>query len=237
MEEDEIELIKLLNQQRKEAVLAHLVEGEEKQISSTEIDPSFDTKIDQLVAGYKIGLETLTERGYLLAEVEALKKSSVSLDDCQINREVFSSLIEKKGVLKKNIEEKGSIQQFLGLSPNVLLAYYKAALELYDHKDFQNSEHVFNFLLVVNDRISDFWLGKGIACESLQKWEEAIDALWQALKLAPEVKDSYLYLIKIYHEIRDEDGLKKVLKEALNHPDLKEEVAAILEPNKKVEEV
>jgi tetratricopeptide (TPR) repeat protein len=76
-------------------------------------------------------------------------------------------------------------QNELGVTDEVLTRYYQAAAKILDEKQWLNARDAFIFLNFLNPTHQNFWIGLGVAEQSLGEFSEAISAY-----LAAEILDS-----------------------------------------------
>lgn len=80
----------------------------------------------------------------------------------------------------------GHSQAVLGVSNEVLQRYYQAAIKVLEKQDWKNAVDAFLFLTYLNPLIYNFWLGLGVAQQSMGEYEAALTTYLMVEKLNPE---------------------------------------------------
>jgi type III secretion system low calcium response chaperone LcrH/SycD len=94
-------------------------------------------------------------------------------------RGLFPEFWEKFG------EEGVFPQQMFDVSDEALDQYYEVAVELLHENAFKEAKEAFTFLTFLNPSYQSFWMGLGIALQSLGEFENAVQAYGAAVFLNP----------------------------------------------------
>lgn len=109
----------------------------------------------------------------------------------------------------------------------VLELYYKAAcLYLHEKKWFEARES-FIFLTFLNPSIYVYWTGLGIANQSLEKYDDALDAYLMAQSLSSENPVPYANAYQCYKARNEEELAASALDKAIALCSEKEEFAEL----------
>jgi tetratricopeptide (TPR) repeat protein len=106
---------------------------------------------------------------------------------------------ESQAGLFKEFIEASSLQQFLGFSSQTLLFVYQTAYSCYQHHKLEDAHTLFQFLVLLNGLVCDYWIALGFAKKSLEDLSGALDCFAMAICLNPElplprVQSAELYL-------------------------------------------
>ncbi len=117
--------------------------------------------------------------------------------------------------LKELMQKENGIQQLLEISDEVLDLYYKAALHLLDEKRWKDASDAFLFLVLLNPFVHNYWIGAGIAEQSLGNFEQAIQ--YYVLSQASDSTDpiSYAHAFQCCLALDETETAQKFLEEAL----------------------
>lgn len=208
--------LEIINKMRKESLLKPI---EESVLISPEKKKALeDSFIDLSLRGYQLIERQLTlEETELINEIQVEEgKKCPTLEECLASSKVFS-LLEEKGNYQTFVEGALIPQKELEVDRSILLIFYNLGTKFLHDRELDKAEEIFAFLILLNPCINGFWLAKGLVNEVQQKWEAAVQSFSIAQELDPSVDLSYYGLIRVYEEIRDQEGLASTLELAEKH--------------------
>jgi tetratricopeptide (TPR) repeat protein len=103
-------------------------------------------------------------------------------------------------------------------SEKTLDQIYKLGRALLEKKCFNEASPIFLFMVYLNPKVPDYWLGIGIALYSSQKYQEALAFLKIAVILQPEKAAALIYTTLSHMKLRDHNAAKKSLEEISKKP-------------------
>lgn len=125
--------------------------------------------------------------------------------------------LKDKEWLQKELAKGKSPQELLGFSDEVMAKFYKAAYELFEHRNYQDAANAFLFLITLNSYQHDYWLGLGMSTQLLGNYEAAIDAYEMAAICKLESPVPYFYLAKCLFAIHDRESSIQALDLAIEY--------------------
>lgn len=135
---------------------------------------------------------------------------NINLKDCLIENINNVNLDDYKGV-----ESSLSVQAFLGISDEVLDAYYAVSGHLLAEKRFAEAADAFTFLCFLTPLYSSFWLGLGISEQSLGNYPEAAVAYLKAIQTGPNNPVPYANLAQCLLALGEKEPIQPIIERAL----------------------
>ncbi len=96
-------------------------------------------------------------------------------------------------------------QERLGIADSILDNYYMAATLYLQEKQWDAARDCFTFLVFLNPYFYHFWLGLGIALQSMSLYEEAFVSYALAGALDPEDPSSFANAVQCAIALNDKD--------------------------------
>lgn len=125
--------------------------------------------------------------------------------------------LKNKALLKRELAKGKTAQEILEFSDETMAKFYAAAYHLFEKGHFADSEKAFLFLVTLNPKNHEFWLGLGMSSQMCGRYEEAIDAYELAAYYKIESPVPYFYLAKCLFAIHDRDSALKALDLAVEY--------------------
>jgi type III secretion system low calcium response chaperone LcrH/SycD len=141
-----------------------------------------------------------------------------NLEEFKLSKRAQKKL-KNRALLKKELSEGKSAQEILGFSDETMGKFYQAAYHLFDHEYYQQAADAFLFLVTLNPKNHDFWLGFGMSLQMCGQFEEAIDAYELAAYYKLESPVPYFYLAKCMFAVHDRENALKALDLAVEYSD------------------
>lgn len=141
-------------------------------------------------------------------EAHRLAKPLISqdaLNRVQNQQECFNAI--KSGILPF---------QLFNFSDETLKNCYQAALQLAQDGDFVKSRNAFFFLVTINPRERNFWLGLAITATQLKESDTALNASLTALTLDPTKAEAYLNALHLYLQANDQESAIKLCMQGID---------------------
>lgn len=101
----------------------------------------------------------------------------------------------------------------LNFSEKTLDQMYKLGKALLERKCFTEASPIFLFMVYLNPKVPEYWMGIGIALYSTQKYQEALAFLKIAAVLQPEKVASLVYTTLCQMKLKNYEEAKAVLVE------------------------
>ena len=138
------------------------------------------------------------------------------LDEFRIDEEMKVKLKDKDFLSQCRSEGK-LYQHILGYSQETMEKFYLAAYSLFQKEQYEKAADAFLFLVTLNPKVHNFWLGLGMAEQMLERYTDALFA-YQMSALSDE-KDplSYFHAAKCYFAIRENDLAQQSLDKAIKY--------------------
>ncbi|MFQ5729370.1 MAG: SycD/LcrH family type III secretion system chaperone [Waddliaceae bacterium] len=125
--------------------------------------------------------------------------------------------LKNKEWLKKELAKGKSAQEILEFSDEAMAEFYGAAHHLLEKKQYLEAADAFLFLVTLNPRNHDYWLGLGMATQMCGNFDGAIDAYEMAAMNELESPVPYFYLAKCFFAIHDRENALKALDLAVEY--------------------
>ena len=137
-----------------------------------------------------------------------------SFKEFELSDKVKEKLKNKKW-LKKELSSGKTAQEILGYSNEVVAKFYEAAIHLFERELYVDASNAFLFLVTLNPRNYEFWLGLGMCTQMCGKFEDAIDAYEMAAICEVNSPVPYFYMAKCLFAVNDHDNAIRALDLAL----------------------
>lgn len=113
------------------------------------------------------------------------------------------------------IEQHKTFQEILGYSSTSLEKFYQVALNCFTDNTFTHAAAVFNFLVLLNPRIHNYWLGLAMSKQALGLWKEAIQYYSVAEKTDTTDPIPHLYASECHLELSDSANALECIDKAI----------------------
>lgn len=148
------------------------------------------------------------------------------LGEFKIPKRIQKKLNDKEW-LKAELDKGKTAQEILGFKDRTMAKFYKAASHLFEKECYTDAANAFLFLVTLNPKIADYWLGLGMSRQMCGMFDEAIDAYEMAAYYEMESPVPYFYLAKCLFAVHDRENAIKALDLALEYAEGKREFADI----------
>ncbi|NGX42923.1 MAG: hypothetical protein K940chlam7_01211 [Chlamydiae bacterium] len=138
------------------------------------------------------------------------------LGEFKVPERIKKKLKDKKW-LKSELAKGKSAQEILGFSDQTMAKFYGAARHLFEVEHYTDALNAFVFLVTLNPRNYEFWLGLGMATQMCGNFEDAINAYEMAAMHNIENPVPYFYLAKCFFAIHDRENALNALDLALEY--------------------
>lgn len=139
-----------------------------------------------------------------------------NLDELNLSKRVKRKLKNKKS-LRKQLANGASAQDILEISDETIAKFYGAAHRLFERGFYKDAQNAFLFLVTLNPRIYDYWVGLGMSAQKCGDYETAVDAYEMAAIHEIESPVPYFYLAKCLFALHDRENALKALDLALEY--------------------
>lgn len=124
--------------------------------------------------------------------------------------------------IEKLLEEgydpgKTAPSEKMGLPPVVMQLYFQAAKSYLDDKQWVEARDAFRFLTFLNPFVHWSWVCLGIANQSLEKYEDALQAYAMAEATQPDDPVPYANAFQCAKAVNNEELADYSMKEAIKH--------------------
>lgn len=137
-----------------------------------------------------------------------------SLEDFELSPEARRKLKDKK-YLKKALKEGKTVQEIIGFSHKVMRDFYLAAYQLFEKDCFADAARAFLFLVTLNPRNHEYWIGLGMSSQMCKDFEGAIDAYEMAAMMEINDPVPYFYLAKCLFALHERESVISALDLAI----------------------
>jgi type III secretion system low calcium response chaperone LcrH/SycD len=138
------------------------------------------------------------------------------LGEFKISKKIQKKLNDKEW-LKKEFAKGRSAQDIMGFSDETMAKFYGAAYQLFEGEKYTDAADAFLFLVTLNPKNSEFWLGLGMSMQMCGKYEDAIDAYEMAAFYKLDNPIPYFYLAKCLFAMHDRDNALQALDLAVEY--------------------
>jgi len=138
--------------------------------------------------------------------------------DFYISDELKKKLKSKEWI-KKELAKGKSAQEILQISDEVMQKLYNAAYRLFDNARYVDAADAFLFLVTLNPRNYEYWLGLGLCAQLNREYEAAFDAYEMAAYQNLESPLPYFYLAKCLFAMHDRDSALLAIDLAIDFSD------------------
>lgn len=184
------------------------------------------------------------------AEQKALIRSELERHIAKVNRGIEILIASKK--LSNNVLDvksltllsatgevpdlsKGELlQDKLQISDETMCEFYQVAFDLFSSHHFDEASAVLNFLVVLNPKVTSFWIGIGMCAEAIEDFERALIAYASALKMNMNDLHSIVYSIRCLKRMGHEreaneiiDYTLQILHDFKDADDIKDSILAL----------
>lgn len=135
---------------------------------------------------------------------------NINLNNCLIENINHINLDDYKGV-----ESTLSVQEFLGISNDLLNTYYEVSNQLLAEKRFVEASDAFMFLTFLNPLYSNFWLGLGISEQSQEHYQAATLAYLNTIQTSPNNPAPYANLAQCLLALDEKEPLQMIIERGL----------------------
>lgn len=137
-----------------------------------------------------------------------------SFEEFDLSNKVKKKL-KNKSWLKKELASGKTAQEILGYTDEILAKFYEAALHLFEREMYVDASNAFLFLVTLNPRNHEFWLGLGMSTQMCGQFDNAIDAYEMAAICEVNSPVPYFYMAKCLFAVHDHDNAIRALDLAL----------------------
>jgi len=138
------------------------------------------------------------------------------LGEFKIPKKIQKKLQDKEW-LKKEFAKGRSAQEIMGFSDEAMAKFYGAAYHLFEKERYVEAGDAFLFLVTLNPKNPEYWLGLGMTAQMCGKYEEAIDAYEMAAYYKLESPVPYFYLAKCLFAVEDRENALQALDLAVEY--------------------
>ena len=140
---------------------------------------TLDKEIEQFEKGYNTLLTEIGQQAVEGCYQYGDDDENVMIEECLINDEVKSKIVDKNRWQKSEDEEE---LKLTGYSQEALLAFYHATIQLHAKALYERAIYAFHFLCRLAPQVSSFWLGLGLSLEANLEYMEALNAFARAIQ-------------------------------------------------------
>ena len=127
-------------------------------------------------------------------------------------------------------------QELLGVTDEILGAYYYAAVQLLEEKNWMDARDAFRFLTFLNPCMHDFWVGLGISEQAQEKFQDAFKSYVVAIETDPADPVAHANAFQCCKALGDnaiaDEELKKAVECCGNEPKFSELKGKLQQYNK-----
>ncbi len=138
------------------------------------------------------------------------------LGEFKIPKKIQKKLQDKEW-LKNEFAKGRSAQEIMGFSDEAMAKFYGAAYHLFEKERYVEAGDAFLFLVTLNPKNPEYWLGLGMTAQMCGKYEEAIDAYEMAAYYKLESPVPYFYLAKCLFAVEDRENALQALDLAVEY--------------------
>lgn len=138
------------------------------------------------------------------------------LGEFKVSKETQKKLKDKEW-LRKEFAKGRTAQDIMGFSDEAMAKFYQAAYHLFEKEKYLEAADAFLFLVTLNPKNPEFWLGLGMATQMCGNFEDAIDAYEMAAYYKLDDPVPYFYLAKCLFAINDRDNALQALDLAVEY--------------------
>lgn len=148
-----------------------------------------------------------------------------AFDEFELSDEARKRLKDKK-YIKKALQDGLTAQEIVGFTDEAMANFYGAARKLFEGERYTDAADAFLFLVTLNPRNHEYWLGLGMATQMCKDFEGAIDAYEMAALLEINNPVPYFYLAKCLFALHERESVISALELAIecaeDDPDFQE---------------
>lgn len=138
------------------------------------------------------------------------------LGEFKVPKKIQKKLNDKEW-LKKEFAKGRSAQEIMGFSDETMAKFYRAAHHLLENERYTDAADAFLFLVTLNPKNPEFWLGLGMSTQMCGNFEDAIDAYEMAAFYKLDDPVPYFYLAKCLFAVHDQDNALQALDLAVEY--------------------
>ncbi len=138
------------------------------------------------------------------------------LGEFKVSKKIQKKLNDKEW-LKKEFAKGRSAQEIMGFSDETMAKFYRAAHHLIERERYPEAADAFLFLVTLNPKNPEFWLGLGMATQMCGNFDDAIDAYEMAAFYKLDDPVPYFYLAKCLFAIHDRENALQALDLAVEY--------------------
>ncbi|ADI38097.1 type III secretion specific chlamydia chaperone 3 [Waddlia chondrophila 2032/99] len=138
------------------------------------------------------------------------------LGEFKIPKKIQKKLNDKEW-LKKEFAKGRSAQEILEFSDETMAKFYHAAYHLLEHEKYTDAADAFLFLVTLNPKNPEFWLGLGMSTQMCGNFEDAIDAYEMVAFYKPDDPVPYFYLAKCLFAVNERENALQALDLAVEY--------------------
>ncbi len=138
------------------------------------------------------------------------------LGEFKVSKEIQKKLNDKEW-LQKEFAKGRTAQEIMGFSDDAMAKFYHAAYHLFEKEKYSEAADAFLFLVTLNPKNPEFWLGLGMATQMSGNFEDAIDAYEMAAYYKLDDPVPYFYLAKCLFAIDDRENALQALDLAVEY--------------------
>lgn len=140
----------------------------------------------------------------------------MNINEFMLSKQVQAKL-KKKGYLLKELSKGRSIEQIIEIPATLMQKLYKTACHLFETQQYVEASDGFLFLISLNARQQDYWIGLGMATQMCGDFESAIDAYEMAAIYETENPVPYFYLAKCLFAMHERQSALLALDMAIQY--------------------
>lgn len=128
-----------------------------------------------------------------------------NLENFKISKTVKKKLRDKRW-LKKELAKGKTAQEIMGLSNEAMAKFYESAYHLFEKERYVDAASAFVFLVTLNPKNHEYWMGLGMATQMCGQYEEAIDAYEMSAYYHLDSPVPYFYLAKCFFVVNERES-------------------------------
>lgn len=138
------------------------------------------------------------------------------LGEFKVSKRIQKKLNDKEW-LKKEFAKGRSAQEIMEFSDETMAKFYRAAHHLFERERYTEAADAFLFLVTLNPKNPEFWLGLGMSTQMSGNFEDAIDAFEMAAFYKLDDPVPYFYLAKCLFALNDQENALQALDLAVEY--------------------
>lgn len=148
-------------------------------------------------------------------------------ENYRISPRNLKNLFDLETAKKANNEGKGYFQAILGVSDKLIEHYYRAAVHLLEKKEYTKAADAFFFLSFLNPFVHNFWIGLGVAHQSMAQFDKALAAYMMGELTDPDNPVTYSNAFQCHQALGHKEDAEHCFQKAMKCCGDKKEWASI----------